>query len=165
MSKVPLQKTNVANPFYEALNEWLQHVKKHELTQVIDLVEQAKKYVVAAEHIPEEKVKQFIDNFSYDLAEFYHQTQQHMKHSMYVGLMNETLWQTLAGMTDKSQVEWSELVDDFSHGGLYQQGDYIGFGELVCTTCEHSVKIHYLSEVSTCFQCKGVVFTRRSLAP
>jgi hypothetical protein len=165
MSKIPPENTSVLSQFYQALHVWLDDVKQHELTQVIDLIEHAKKYMVAAELIPAEKVKQFVDNFSYDLAEFYHQTQQEMKHSVYIGLLNETLWQRLAGMTDKSQVEWSELVDDFYHGGLYRQGDYVGFGKLICRKCKHSVTINHLSEVSCCAQCKGEEFIRRGLGP
>jgi len=165
MSKIKPENSRLFSQFHQALNVWLDDVKQHELTQVIDLVEHAKKYMVAAELIPAEKVKQFIDNFSYDLAEFYHQTQQEMKHSVYIALMNETLWQRLAGMTDKSQVEWSELVDDFSHRGVYQQGDYVGFGELICTKCQHSLIINHLSEVNTCSHCAGEEFIRRGLAP
>jgi len=154
-----------AEHIYQQLTTWLEDVKQHEMTQLVELVEQAKQYAKAAEALPEEKVNQFIANLKYDLAEFYHQFENDSKHSVYLGLLNESWWSTVAHMTDKSQVEWGELTDDFAHQGLYHSGDYIGFGELCCTQCPHSIIITHNTQVIDCMQCGGSEFTRHGLTP
>ena len=151
--------------FYSRLALWIKDVKQHELTQIVELVEQAKVILKAAEMIPEEKIKQFVDNFKYDLHEFYQQHQQQAKHSLYLALMNESFWATMANITDKSQVEWAELCEDFEHHGDYQSGDYIGFGILECKNCHHSLQITHLCQIKDCLHCGHQHFVRQSLTP
>lgn len=158
-------KNKAFTDIYTTINRWIEDIKEHELTDIIEIVEQARSYLVAAESIPEEKIKQFIDNFKYDLREFYKQNQAQVEHSSYLGLMNESLWQTLSEMTDKSQVEWAELMGDFEHDGIYHSGDYIGFGELECCQCSQKITINHLSKVSDCINCGHSDFIRKGLTP
>lgn len=151
--------------FYHSMASWLTDVKKNEVTQIVELVEQAKVILKAAESIPEEKVKQFVSNFTYDLHEFYQQNQEEAKHSIYLGLMNESFWAILVNITDKSQVEWAELCEDFEHNGEYQKGDVIGFGQLCCQNCQKTRMISHLSTVDECLYCGHQLFTRQSLTP
>ena len=151
--------------FYNAMTEWLIEVKKHQLMQMIEFVEQAKLVCTAAEAIPEQKVKQFIDKFSYDLHEFCLLSQQQASHSVYLGLLNESFWRLLVNITDKAQVEWIELAQDFHHHGDYQQGDLIGFGILLCKKCKSSQLISHLSTVDQCIHCGHGHFYRQSLNP
>ncbi len=159
------KKAQEISNFYQNITDWIKETKDHEITQMVDLVEQAKAYLIAAESIPQEKIKQFIDSFVYDLNEFYQHNQAQVQSSLYLALMNESLWQSLASMTDKSQVEWSELMDDFKHDGIYHVGDYIGFGELACQRCQHKVEINHLSQVTACIECGGEQFIRHALKP
>ncbi|XQW85973.1 zinc ribbon-containing protein [Thalassotalea piscium] len=151
--------------FYNKLSVWLTDVKQHEVTQIVELVEEAKVVLSAAESIPEDKVKQFIDNFKYDLHEFYKQNEEEAKHSIFLGLMNESFWAALAEITDQSQVEWTELGDDFELKGDYQVGDYIGFGKLICAKCHESVIILHPTKVTECINCHHTHFIRESLSP
>jgi len=157
-------KSGITN-LYQRMSLWLDDIKQHELTDIVEFVEQFKLYAKAAESIPEEKIKQFVDNFEQDLKEFYQQNQAEIKHSSYLGLLNETFWSTLAMMTDKSQVEWAELVEDFEHQGQYQSGDSIGFGLLECNQCHHRIEISHYSEVSDCSECGNNTFVRLPLRP
>lgn len=150
---------------YDNIVRWIDDVKQHEVTDIVEVVDRVKEYLGAAESIPEEKVKQFVANLEYDLNEFYQQNQAEIKHSTYLGLLNETLWEKLAQMTDKSQVEWAELVDDFKHEGEYVSGDYVGFGVLQCCQCDHQVEISHLSIVRDCLECGGKNFIRLPLNP
>jgi len=160
-----MDKNSVFSGLYRDINLWIEDVKQHELTHAVEIIEQAKVYLVAAERIPEEKVAQFIESFRYDLVAFYRQNQSQVNNSLYIGLLNENLWQTLATMTDKSQVEWSELVEDFQHDGFYSVGDYIGFGELECSRCGNKLTITHLSQVGKCVSCQGEKFIRHGLKP
>jgi len=151
--------------FYQAMATWLTDVKKHEVTQIVELVEQAKVILKVAESIPEEKIAQFIHNFIYDLHEFYQQNQEQAKHSIYLGLMNESFWAILVNITDKSQVEWAELCEDFQRDGEYKKGDTIGFGQLCCRNCQKTRLISHLSIVDECLHCGHEHFIRQSLTP
>jgi hypothetical protein len=151
--------------FYQKMSQWIEDSKQHEITKIVELVETAKAYLSAAESLPELRVKQFFDNFQYDLNEFYQQYQTQMQHSVYLGLLNETFWAKLAQMTDQAQVEWTEIGDDFEHDGVYQTGDLIGFGKLECQQCGNTQLIFHPSEVADCQQCAGKAFVRRSLTP
>ncbi|NQY33587.1 MAG: zinc ribbon-containing protein [Alteromonadaceae bacterium] len=150
---------------YDNVLKWIEDVKEHEVTHIVEVIEKFKAYLAAAEAIPEKKVQQFINNFENDLKEFYQQNQAEFQHSVYIGLLNETFWAKLAQLTDKSQVEWAELTEDFKHQGKYHTGDFIGFGELECQKCHHKRTILHFSEVTDCDECGGNEFVRLALMP
>ncbi len=150
---------------YQKLNNWLIEVKTHQKPQIEEFIKQAKLYAGAAETMSEEKLQQFTENLKYDLYDFYQQSRAEAKNSVYLGLLNEALWDNLAKMTDKSQVEWAELVDDFNHDGLYQSGDMIGFGELECQKCHEKLTIMHSSKISECTNCGANSFIRLPLKP
>jgi predicted DNA-binding protein len=147
---------------YQKLNAWLKEVQQTQITYIEEFIQQAKDYALAAEQMSEEKVQQFIDNFKYDLHDFYTLNKSQAKDSVYLGLLNEALWDNLAKLTDKSQVEWAELVDDFQHDGIYISGDFIGFGEL---QCDETIAILHFSKVAQCAKCGSNHFIRLPLKP
>lgn len=150
---------------YQKLNDWLVGVKIEQKPHIDEFIKQAKLYAVAAETMSEEKLKQFSDNLKYDLHDFYQLNRSQAQHSLYLGLLNETLWENLAKLTDKSQVEWAELVDDFDHDGQYKSGDFIGFGELQCEQCDERITILHFSEIGDCVHCGSTGFIRLPLNP
>ncbi|MBL4823129.1 MAG: zinc ribbon-containing protein [Colwellia sp.] len=150
---------------YQKLSDLLDEMKELQKPRVNELIKQAKLYAKTAEGMTEEKLNQFLNNLKYDLYDFYQQNQAEIKHSTYLSLLNETLWRNLAQLTDKSQVEWAELLEDFEHDGIYHVGDIIGFGELVCQQCDEKLHIVHVSEVSACIKCGGDSFTRLPLDP
>tara|TARA_R110000772_G_scaffold19179_7_gene53758 strand:+ start:223 stop:708 length:486 start_codon:yes stop_codon:yes gene_type:complete len=150
---------------YQNLQKWLGDTSDNEVRSIVELIEQAKKILIAAEQIPEQQVKQFITNLKYDLSDFYQQYQADIKHSIYLDILNESLWENLAQITDKSQVEWSELMDDFQHQDGYHVGDHVGFGQLQCRACQHCVTYSHANIVAECIACGGKDFNRISLTP
>ena len=76
---------------YQKLQVWLEDTNQHEMRSVVELITQAKNMLIAAEQIPEQQVKQFIDNLKYDLNEFYQQYQSEIKHSLYLELLHENV--------------------------------------------------------------------------
>jgi hypothetical protein len=159
---------NKTSPFqqvYQSLTHWLDDIKNHEVVSLIDFVEQTKAVLFAAEQIPEQQVKQFMNNLRFDLDDFYQQYQSDVKHSLYLNLLNESVWTNLSQITDKAQVEWAELQDDFEHDGKYQQGDFIGFGQLQCHQCQQIITYSHAATVSDCIGCGGNTFTRLSMTP
>lgn len=150
---------------YQKLNAWLSEVKQTQKPHVDEFIKQAKLYANAAETLSEEKLHQFTENLKYDLHDFYQLNRSQAQHSVYLGLLNETLWEQLAKLTDKSQVEWAELIEDFNHDGLYHSGDCIGFGELQCERCDETTTISHFSEINDCVHCGSSSFIRLPLKP
>ena len=159
------QKNDYFADIYQKLNTWLNEVKEEQTPHITEFIKQAKLYANAAESMSEEKLHQFTENIKYDLHDFYQQNSAEVKHSVYLGLLNEALWDTLAKLKYKYPVEWSELVDDFNHDGYYQRGDIMGFGELECQKCNQTIHITHCCELSVCAQCGGKHFIRQPLTP
>lgn len=149
----------------EKLDLWLAEIKQNELLDIDAFIAQAKQTLLNAEHLSEEKTKQFLINLQNDLADFYQQSLHEAKHSVYLAVMQESIWQKLSDMTDKSQVEWAELSDDFEHQGQYKTGDIIGFGILECQLCHKEHLFTHSAEVSDCVDCGHHGFIRKPLSP
>ncbi|MFD2166055.1 hypothetical protein ACFSJY_07215 [Thalassotalea euphylliae] len=160
-----MQEKSQLDVIYHDLSDWLEGVKKHEITELVEVVEQAKAYAAAAEALPHERVSQFISNFTYDLNDFISNWQKQSAHSVYLGVLNETFWDNVAKAADKSQVEWAELPDDLAHQGQYKSGDIIGFGLLQCKQCGYEQTISHLSTVIDCPECGCSEFQRQPLSP
>lgn len=88
-----------------------------------------------------------------------------IKHSIYLGLMKESLWTVMVNITDKPQVEWAVLCEDFKHDGDYKTNDVIGFGVLQCKQCLKTQQITSFSKVHDCLHCSNNHFLRKSLTP
>ena len=87
------------------------------------------------------------------------------KNSEFYGLVSETIWQRLAEVTDKSQVEWHEVMQDLEHQGVYEAGDMIALGTLVCDKCGHRLTYTHVQRIESCSVCGGTHFIRHPLAP
>jgi hypothetical protein len=160
-----LNKNDYFAEVYHQLNNWLNEVKHEQKPRITELLRQTKQYAIAAENMSEEKIQQFVENMKYDLRDFYILNKTQAEHSVYLGLLNETLWDTLAKLTDKSQVEWAEITEDFTHDGIYQSGDFIGFGELACEDCDNLFTVSHYIEIIPCTNCGHTRFTRTPLQP
>ncbi|MFC0047724.1 zinc ribbon-containing protein [Rheinheimera tilapiae] len=90
---------------------------------------------------------------------FFHQQQLPQPPSIWP----ETLWQLLAQVTDKTQVEWQELEQDLSHQGLYLQGEPVGMGLYLCRNCGETMHYNHPATLIPCPGCGGGHFLRRGL--
>lgn len=159
------QQNDYVSDIYNKLNGWLNDVAAQQKPHIEQFVKQAKLYASAAETMSEEKLQQFTDNLRYDLHDFYKLNRAEAKNSVYLGLLSEALWDNLAKLTDKSQVEWAEILEDFNHDGFYHTGDFIGFGELECEQCQEITTVMHFSKISNCIHCDSKTFIRLPLKP
>ncbi|MGX9461842.1 zinc ribbon-containing protein [Shewanella sp. A14] len=83
---------------------------------------------------------------------------------MVIGIEN-TLWQWLSEITDRSQVEWHELLQDFKHHGIYKSGEIINQGKLTCNKCGHQMQIDFPGVIPDCPKCDNNEFSREPLTP
>lgn len=149
---------------FDKVYAWLQQAKKDEVKSIMNWVSKADDIIKAAEKLSVDEYQLSVDDFKRDLLGFYRHSQQQtsaeFKQSLYVATLQEGMWQHLANMTDLAQVEWSELIDDFNHDGVYRTGDVIGFGTIVCQNCNKHFDILHASTVIPCPDCGANDFTR-----
>jgi len=88
-----------------------------------------------------------------------------LSHSATMITVENTLWHWLSGITDRSQIEWHEVIQDFKHQGHYMSGEIVGQGIMVCTHCGHEMRIEFPGVIPDCPQCDASEFTREALAP
>lgn len=88
-----------------------------------------------------------------------------LSHSPTMITVENTLWHWLSGITDRSQIEWHEVIQDFKHQGHYMSGEIVGQGTMICTNCGHEMRIEFPGVIPDCPQCDKGEFTREALAP
>lgn len=155
---------------YEVLMEQvkLQYKKDNSLTvkSLFDSVTTSKDYLLLKEDSNLEEldlVEQFLNR---DIASFVkEQNDASLVNSPTFIAVENTFWHWLGEITDKSQVEWHELQQDFKHHGYYRSGEIVNQGTMVCTQCGHEMSIEFPSVVPDCTECEGKDFTRESLEP
>lgn len=154
------------NPNYQSVfdkvYDWMKEAKNEELNSISQWVSKAEEFISAAEALSVNEYQLSVADFKQDLLGFYRQNKEDADNSLYLKSIQEGMWQHLAKMTDQSQVEWAELVDDFEHDGAYQEGDVIGFGQLICQNCAHEVDILHASTVVSCTNCGHTKFSRKA---
>ncbi|WP_371377082.1 zinc ribbon-containing protein [Thalassotalea aquiviva] len=157
MNKPNQQYQNV----FDKISRWLKEASKDEKLSIMNWVHQADEYIKAAEDISVNEYQLSVKDFKRDLLGFYKSLKQDAEQSLYLKSLQEGMWQHLAHMTDQSQVEWSELLEDFNHDGVYQAGEVIGFGQIICQQCQHQIDIHHATTILPCPKCQGKTFTRK----
>lgn len=85
--------------------------------------------------------------------------------SVFMRVLKESLWQELAEITDKTQVEWRESFLDIENKGVYRSGELVGFGNLVCDNCHFGMAIYAPEVLSLCPECGHDRFHRKPFDP
>ncbi len=150
--------------YQQWLAEFSQNLKQTEqqqLTNLVDVVEQLKAYVKAGKDLSAYETTLFIETLKRQWQE--HSEDEATKPDSLPSLWPEALWQELSSITDKSQLEWQELAQDFSHQGVYYQGEMVGMGRYRCSHCMSHIDYTHPAELLACSQCGGVQFFREGL--
>ena len=101
-----------------------------------------------------------------DIASFLkEQNSESLSHSPTLIAVENTFWHWLSEITDRSQVQWHELSQDFKHHGYYQAGEIVSQGNMICTQCGHGMDIEFPGVIPDCPECEGEEFTREPLSP
>lgn len=153
---------------YETLLEQVTETLEHspdELKHWADITEQ---YRQAASDMTKDELALISAYLKRDLQEFglnVKESPAPFSDSPFYRVVKETIWEGLAEVTDKTQIEWREVMDDLKHRGVYEAGEIIGLGNLVCEKCGHEELITHVKKISPCLKCGHTRFTRKPLSP
>ncbi|MDU7608393.1 MAG: hypothetical protein E7K42_21200, partial [Escherichia coli] len=82
------------------------------------LVEQARERVIKTGELMRTEVDELTRAVRRDLEEFamsYEESLKEESDSVFMRVIKESLWQELADITDKTQLEWREVFQDLNH--------------------------------------------------
>ncbi len=87
------------------------------------------------------------------------------KESPFLIMIQDSIWQALLDITDRTKIEWLELFEDIEHQGVYRKGEVIGLGHLVCEKCGHKTQYTHPTIIEPCCHCGCAEFSRIALTP
>lgn len=152
--------------FLKKYQQWLQEfsntlyqTEQQQLDQLVRVGDTLKAYIRAGKELSAYETRLFVETLKRQWQETTSESSE--QHSP--SLWPEALWQELSLITDRTQVEWSELLDDFRHGGTYFQGEWVGMGRYRCSRCQHTIDYTHPAELLLCGKCGGVRFSREGL--
>ncbi|MFQ7389132.1 MAG: zinc ribbon-containing protein [Escherichia sp.] len=79
-------------------------------------------------------------------------------------MIKESLWQELADITDKTQLEWREVFQDLNHHGVYHSGEVVGW-EIWSARNVTSISRSTPEVLTLCPKCGHDQFQRRPFEP
>jgi hypothetical protein len=149
----------------DTFQHWLGDAGKSEVKNLVHFFDRSKEWWATAGELTADEFQQKSIYLKRDLMMFYRHYQQDMQQSEFIQTIKESAWKELADMTDKSQIEWQELKQDFRHQGIYEEGEWVGMGIIVCKSCQYKMEFVHPEELPCCPQCGGSTFLREALAP
>ncbi|MDQ5891391.1 MAG: hypothetical protein QG613_261 [Pseudomonadota bacterium] len=133
-----------------------------------NLVLSARKTLQESSELTQKEIEQVIQAVQRDLEEFarsYNESQDEFTDSVFMRVIKESLWQELADITDKTQLEWREIFKDVNHHGVYHSGEVVGLGNLVCENCHHHIAFYTPEVLPLCPKCSHDLFHRQPFQP
>lgn len=133
------------------------------------MVERARQQLLMHSDLTRNEVNEVTRAVRRDLEEFarsYHENENDdPTDSVFMRVIRESLWKELADITDKSQLEWREVFQDLNHHGVYQSGEVVGLGNLVCEKCRFTRAIYTPETLTLCPECGHDHFQRQPFTP
>ncbi|MCE0488832.1 zinc ribbon-containing protein [Pantoea sp. Mb-10] len=132
------------------------------------LVDEAESQLIAKQTLTPAEVNAVMSAVRRDLQEFalsYQESSTGVEDSVFFRVIRESIWKELADITDKSQLEWREVFQDLRHHGVYQSGEVVGLGNLVCEKCGFTRAIYTPESLTRCPECGHDQFQRQPFEP
>ncbi len=149
----------------DTFQNWLGNSKNNEMKNLVDFFDRSGEWWATAKELTTDEFAQKSVYLKRDLMMFYRHYQQDLAESDYFQAVKESAWKELADMTDKAQIEWQELEQDFRHQGVYEKGEWVGMGTIVCKSCHYKMEFVHPEELPACPDCGESTFLREALAP
>ncbi|MBB1200170.1 zinc ribbon-containing protein [Enterobacteriaceae bacterium 89] len=132
------------------------------------LVEQARASVSQTGELTRTEIEELTRAIRRDLEEFaisYNESKEEAEDSVFLRVIKESIWQELADITDKTQLEWREVFQDLNHHGVYHSGEVVGLGNLVCEKCHFHLAVYSPDVLPLCPKCGHDQFQRKAFEP
>ncbi|UBB14071.1 zinc ribbon-containing protein [Pantoea eucrina] len=158
---------NVAQA-YRTMVATLTQRLEHGERDIDALVAEARQDLLTDESLSSSEVDEVMRAVRRDLYEFsrsYPEAESALEDSVFLRVIRESLWKELADITDKSQLEWREVFKDLHHHGVYQSGEVVGLGNLVCENCGFTRAIYTPESLTRCPECNHDQFQRQPFEP
>ena len=126
---------NKVAQFYRELVATLTERLRNGERDIDALVEQARARVTQTGELTRTEVEEVTRAVRRDLEEFarsYEESQDEIADSVFMRVIKESLWQELADITDKTQLERREVFQDLNHHGANQSREVWWLGKPVC---------------------------------
>lgn len=159
---------NKVAQFYRELVSTLSERLRNGERNIDALVEQARMKISQSGELTHREVETLTKAVRRDLEEFarsYEESQDELTDSVFMRVIKESLWQELADITDKTQLEWREVFQDLNHHGVYHSGEVVGLGNLVCEHCHYHLAVYTPDILPRCPKCGHDQFQRRPFEP
>ena len=137
---------------YEEMLEDVIETLKHSPDEVNKVFETSGKVVDAANDMTQDELSLISAYVKADLKAFSDNYEEGKSGPFYLTIA-DSIWQGLLDITDRTKVEWVELFDDLEHQGLYEAGEVIGLGTLVCEECGHKTTYNHPTVIIPCIKC------------
>lgn len=151
--------------YLKRFQQWLQDVNDHELKSLQKAFYDFQKELAALGKYSKEQIEDYSYYVKRDIEEFNRLRKAQKDNDFANEEFNEEWWLALSHLVDKTQLEWSLLLDDFEHNGIYKQGEWVSFGEFQCKACGEVKHITHPSQLSACIECEAIEFHRIASAP
>jgi len=132
------------------------------------LTEEARQYLSGREELTADETEEVLRALRRDLAEFarsYAEQAKEQDESVFMRVLRQSIWKELLDITDKSQLEWQDIFQDLRHHGVYQIGEIVGLGNLVCEKCQFTRAIYTPEILTRCSACGHDQFQRKPFEP
>lgn len=146
----------------EQLNVWLRQSAEIETRTLVNGIDFLKEWIETGVAVNTEEFKNSSQYLIRDLQHFLINTQRDADESAFYLSFKDSLWQQLANMADKTQLEWQQFSADLAHDGIYKSGEEIGFGTLSCKQCKTQKSIAHPQKIKACVECGSELFVRLS---
>ncbi|MFK8256496.1 zinc ribbon-containing protein [Erwinia sp. AnSW2-5] len=157
----------VAQYYRELVSSLTQRLERGE-RDIDTLVESARQRMQNRGELTRSEIDEVSRAVRRDLEEFarsYAENQEELSDSVFMRVIRQSLWKELADITDKSQLEWREVFQDLNHHGVYQSGEVVGLGNLVCENCQYTRAIYTPEVLTRCPECNHDQFVRQPFEP
>lgn len=152
---------------YKLFIERVSRALKHSPDELQSWIELSERYINAASDMTKDELALIEAYFKRDVQEFsdrYQHAQTSVDDShLFRRFIADTLWEKLAEITDKTQLEWHEVLQDIRHNGVYHAGEVVGLGILICQKCENQTEHTHVGALAPCIKCNGTLFYRKAL--
>lgn len=152
----------------DRLGEHVSKSGKIEAEKLLEVVEDGKSLMHAAGEMSKDEAELVATYFKRDLHAFLSSLRSEKKAVrdwFSYSQLEKGFWHMVTELSDRTQLEWHELAEDFRHHGVYYTGEVVGHGNFSCNQCGRTVEVTHPTSLVPCRHCGGREFSRRGFKP